>query len=79
VGQNIAERSLYIEAAIVAWACDISEKPGRRPPLYDYTAGFNTWQKWFDFELKARSRRADVVAILSERTWGDRVRINGKI
>jgi cytochrome P450 len=45
-GQHIAERSLYIEIAKIAWACDISQKLDAAgqpiaPPLYDYVAGFN--------------------------------------
>lgn len=76
MGQNIAERSLYIEAAMIAWACDITEKPGKKPPTYDYTTGFNTRPKWFDFELKARQGRTEVVRSLFERAWGERLRGN---
>lgn len=58
-GLNIAERSLYILIARIAWACDIQkardqegeEKP---VPLYDYTEGFNTQPKWFPFNLQVR-------------------------
>ncbi|KAJ9602494.1 hypothetical protein H2200_013037 [Cladophialophora chaetospira] len=73
VGQNVAERSLYIEAAMLAWACDIKEIPGKKPPEYDYITGFNTRPKWFDFELKARRGREEVVKRVFEKTWGDRV------
>ena len=45
-GQSIAERSLYILIARIAWACDISKKIDRHgkeiaPPDYDYVTGFN--------------------------------------
>lgn len=57
-GQNIAERSLYLLAARIAWACDVTKarKDGKlvEPPLYDYTSGFNVQPKWFAFELAAR-------------------------
>ena len=76
-GQNVAERSLYIEAAMIAWACDIRQKEGRRPPEYDYITGFNTRPKWFDFELTARKGRREVVGREFERVWGERVRQNG--
>jgi cytochrome P450 len=45
-GQHIAERSLYILIARIAWSCDISMMKDRGgdyvpPPSYDYVAGFN--------------------------------------
>lgn len=45
-GQNIAERSLYILIARVAWACHITQKRDTKgsllpPPPYDYVPGFN--------------------------------------
>ena len=45
-GQNIAERSLYIQIAKIAWSCDIAQKKDAAgnnivPPSYDYVAGFN--------------------------------------
>ena len=59
-GLHIAERSLYILIARIAWACDITKKTGRDGeeidvPEYDYVAGFNVQPKPFPFELKARS------------------------
>ena len=59
-GQNIAERSLYLLIARIAWACDIymAESENGKPfvpPLYDYTAGFNVQPKWFPFKLTARN------------------------
>jgi hypothetical protein len=71
--ENIAERSLYIEAAMIAWACDIKEVPGKRPPLYDYAAGFNTRPNWFPFELKARKGRGMLVKNEFEKVWGERM------
>lgn len=57
---NIAERSLHIFTARVAWACRISRKKDSQgdeivPPEYDYTSGFNTQPKPFPFDLQARS------------------------
>ena len=75
-GQNVAERSLFIEAAMIAWACDISAKPGKKPPEYDYVTGFNTRPKWFDFDLKARKGREDVVKGAFEKAWGEKMRRN---
>ena len=59
-GQNIAERSLNILVARIAWACDISKKldgAGKEIPVpdYEYTPGFNSQPKRFPFELRARS------------------------
>lgn len=61
-GMNIAERSLYILTARIAWACKISKKrdsAGREidVPLYDYTNGFNTEPKAWPFELVARTKQ----------------------
>lgn len=44
--QNVAERSLYILIARIAWSCDINaekDKEGNTvpPPSYDYVSGFN--------------------------------------
>ncbi|EXJ66441.1 uncharacterized protein A1O5_10593 [Cladophialophora psammophila CBS 110553] len=54
-GMNIAENSLHLLIARMAWATEISKKPGVEVPLYDYTAGFNVQPKPFVFDLKARS------------------------
>jgi len=45
-GLNIAERSLYILIARIAWCCDISQRQSPNgeaivPLSYDYTTGFN--------------------------------------
>lgn len=60
-GQNIAERSLNILTARIAWACDISrarDTEGNEivPPLYDYTTGFNVQPRSFPFQLKVRGQ-----------------------
>ena len=60
-GQNIAERSLNILTARIAWACDIgraTDVAGQPidPPSYDYTSGFNVQPKWFPFDLKVGSQ-----------------------
>ncbi|KAL1857874.1 hypothetical protein Plec18170_003098 [Paecilomyces lecythidis] len=66
-GQNIAERSLNILTARIAWACTMSRKRDASGnelplPLYDYTKGFNTQPEHFEFDLVARSReRYEVV------------------
>ncbi|KAK4545451.1 hypothetical protein LTR36_002801 [Oleoguttula mirabilis] len=59
-GMHIAERSLNILVARIAWACDIKKKTGSdgkqvEVPLYDYVSGFNVQPKWFAFDLSARS------------------------
>jgi hypothetical protein len=59
-GQNIAERSLHILTARIAWACNMSKKRdhdgNEMPlPLYNYSKGFNTQPEHFDFDLVARS------------------------
>lgn len=59
-GMHIAERSLNILVARVAWACDISKKIGKdgnevEVPLYDYVEGFNVQPNWFAFDLKVRN------------------------
>ncbi|KAB5581284.1 cytochrome P450 [Coniochaeta sp. 2T2.1] len=59
-GMNIAERSLYILTARLAWACEFSKKRGPggeeiEVPSYDYVSGFNTQPKPFPFDLRPRS------------------------
>ncbi len=63
---NIAENSLHLLVARMAWAVEISKRPGVDVPWYDYTAGFNVQPEPFVFDLKARSgaRKA-----LVERTY----------
>ena len=63
---NIAENSLHLLVAKIAWACEISKRPGVEVPLYDYTAGFNVQPKPFVFDLKVRSeKRKEMI----DRTW----------
>ncbi|KAK0122021.1 hypothetical protein ONS95_010286 [Cadophora gregata] len=67
-GMNIAERSLYILTARIAWACKISKKRDSAGqeipvPLYDYTAGFNTEPNPWSFELVARNKEREEAII----------------
>ncbi|PVH74478.1 cytochrome P450 [Cadophora sp. DSE1049] len=60
-GMNIAERSLYILTARIAWACKISKAKDSQGviidvPSYDYTSGFNVMPKNFAFNLSPRSK-----------------------
>jgi cytochrome P450 len=71
-GQNIAERSLNILTARIAWGCDISKKNGVAPPLYDYTSGFNVQPKPFDFVLKPRKGRDELVEREHKKVWAGR-------
>lgn len=67
-GQNIAERSMNILTARIAWAATLSRRKDAQGnmtplPLYDYTSGFNVQPKFFDFDFTARSpKRAEQVA-----------------
>ncbi|KIX97617.1 uncharacterized protein Z520_06395 [Fonsecaea multimorphosa CBS 102226] len=54
-GMNIAENSLHLLVARIAWAAHISKRPDVDVPLYDYTAGFNVQPRPFVFDLKPRS------------------------
>ncbi|EON62419.1 hypothetical protein W97_01641 [Coniosporium apollinis CBS 100218] len=71
-GQTIAERSLNLLVARIAWACQISKaRDGEgkevNVPWYDYTAGLNVQPKWFPFELAARSaERKEMVRMAME-------------
>lgn len=70
-GMNIAERSLYILTARIAWACEFSKKHGPdgseiEVPSYDYVTGFNTQPKPFPFKLEARS---EMRRTLVEQAW----------
>jgi cytochrome P450 len=63
-GQAIAERSLNIAVARVAWGCTVSRIEGVEVPLYDYTAGLNVQPKKFHFDLEERG--AHVMRLLRE-------------
>lgn len=65
-GMNIAENSLHLLTARIAWAATITKRPGVEVPLYDYTAGLNVQPKPFVFDLKERSAsRKELV----NKTW----------
>jgi hypothetical protein len=63
---NIAENSLHLLTARIAWAAHISKRPGVDVPLYDYTAGFNVQPRPFVFDLKPRSEARKT---LIDTTW----------
>ena len=75
-GQSIAERSLNLLVARIAWACEIRRKPGVDVPLYDYTTGFNVQPKHFEFELRAREGRGEVVQGIWDAVWKERMAKN---
>lgn len=59
-GMHIAERSLNILTARIAWACYVGKKTGPDGqiidvPLYDYCSGFNVQPNKFAFDLRVRS------------------------
>ncbi|EXJ92987.1 hypothetical protein A1O3_01543 [Capronia epimyces CBS 606.96] len=65
-GMNIAENSLHLLVARMAWGVHVSKRPGIEIPLYDYTAGFNVQPKPFVFDLRARN---ELRKALIEQTW----------
>lgn len=70
-GLETADRSLIIQIAILAWACDISKKVGLDGQEIsiddsDFTEGSNVMPKPFAFELKPRS--ADRTRLIAEAT-----------
>jgi cytochrome P450 len=68
-GLNIAERSLNILVARIAWASDIEGKQGWDYEAYEYTTGFNVQPKTFPFSLTARKGRAKIVETEYQRLW----------
>ncbi|KAF8847145.1 cytochrome P450 [Acephala macrosclerotiorum] len=60
-GLNIAERSLNILVARIAWGCEIERKEGWEYGEYEYTTGFNVQPLKFPFKLRARQGRGDIV------------------
>ncbi|KAK5093532.1 hypothetical protein LTR24_004243 [Lithohypha guttulata] len=73
-GLNIAERSLYILIARIAWCCDIFQRQSSNgealvPPSYDYTTGFNVQPKPFAFDLTARPDRREILEAQYEENW----------
>lgn len=71
-GQSIAERSLNILTARIAWAATLSRKKDTQGnlmplPLYDYCPGFNVQPNFFEFDVTARSpQRAEQIATAYE-------------
>ena len=65
-GMNIAENSLNLLVARMAWATHISRRPGVEVPLYDYTSGFNVQPKPFVFDLVPRDETRKLQV---ERIW----------
>ncbi|GAB1213345.1 hypothetical protein ATERTT37_002494 [Aspergillus terreus] len=71
-GQSIAERSLNILTARIAWAATLSRKKDADGhlmplPLYDYCPGFNVQPNFFEFDVIARSpKRAEQIAAAYE-------------
>ncbi|KAL4803882.1 cytochrome P450 [Aspergillus unguis] len=65
-GQSIAERSLNILTARIAWAATLKSK--KDLPLYDYTPGFNVQPNFFEFDVTPRSaeRAVQVAAAYDE-------------
>ena len=63
---NIAEKSLHLLIARMAWACEIKKRPGIEIPWYDYTSGFNVQPKPFLFDLDPRNQEKGK---LVESTW----------
>ena len=74
-GLETADRSLFIQIATLAWACDISKKVGpggQEIPIddSDYTEGSNVMPKPFEFELKPRSAdRARLIAKATQASY----------
>ena len=61
-GFETAERSLFIQVASLAWACQISKRVGLNGkeievPWYDPTEGSNVGPKPFVFDLRPRSEK----------------------
>jgi cytochrome P450 len=75
-GQNIAERSLNIFAARIAWACDIAPTQGARYGAYDYCHGLNVQPNHFPFELKPRGGREKIIEEEYLRVWPDLLKKN---
>ena len=62
LGMNIAERSLFLLTARIMWACEFSKNKDStgndiEVSSYDYTSGFNTQPRLYQFDLKARNEK----------------------
>lgn len=61
-GLIVAERSLFIETAMLMWACRVGKKYDDdgaviAVPWYDYKPGVNTGPKGFQFVLNVRDKK----------------------
>jgi cytochrome P450 len=72
-GHHIAERSLYIETALIAWVGTLEEKPGFKPSQWEYTTGFNTHPKYLHFNFTTRRGRGKLLEEQYAKIWGDKV------
>ncbi|TDZ18868.1 Cytochrome P450 monooxygenase psoD [Colletotrichum orbiculare MAFF 240422] len=76
-GINIAERSLNLKIALMAWGCNITRATDANgvdivPPLYDFVEGFNVQPKHFDFNLTPRSQgRSELIEKAYEQSLKD--------
>ncbi|KAF5528007.1 Cytochrome P450 monooxygenase psoD [Colletotrichum aenigma] len=76
-GINIAERSLNLKIAMLAWGCNVtraknSAGEGIIPPVYNFVEGFNVQPKHFDFDLKPRSpERTELIEKAYEQSLKD--------
>ena len=68
-GQNIAERSLNILVARIAWACEIRKEDGHVYGEYEYTKGFNVQPEKFPFVLTARGGKGKLVEEVYQEIW----------
>ncbi|KAE8454276.1 hypothetical protein EG329_005201 [Mollisiaceae sp. DMI_Dod_QoI] len=68
-GMNIAERSLHILVARIAWGCEIEKMDGWKYGEYEYTAGFNVQPLKFPFKLRAREGRGRIIEAGYESVW----------
>lgn len=73
-GLNIAERSLHLLIARIAWACELKkakDENGKEKdvPLYNYSEGFNAFPLWFPFDLQVRGEdRLNIVKEEAEKS-----------
>lgn len=76
-GFNIMEKSLTIQAACIAWACNISKRVDQdggtiEVPADAYKNAYTTEPEWFPFDLKVRSsERQEVVDMMLARTQNE--------
>ncbi|KAH7412820.1 cytochrome P450 [Cadophora sp. MPI-SDFR-AT-0126] len=68
-GMNIAERSLTILVARIAWACEVRGTDGWDYSGYRYTKGFNVQPEKFPLRLNTREGRKMIVEKEYESVW----------